>query len=196
MHVICKGLLCCWSNRLLVTRDATAAWSGRQGCTSWGHVSRVTGAVVMAVMWYLCCAACGVMPQLRGLEAASRKAASKGRVHVFDPTAVSLFRCSSTALVALSRFVPQFMLQTIRGRWFPAVDLSLSRLIATCWLLRHTECRDAVHVCLLPHAGVRQCHQRADVSAGTQGAAGSSTAAGAGGGARSRAGGLLACLLA
>jgi hypothetical protein len=30
-----------------------------------------------------------LIAQLRGIEAASRKAASRGRIHVFDPTAVS-----------------------------------------------------------------------------------------------------------
>jgi hypothetical protein len=29
-----------------------------------------------------------LIAQLRGIEAASRKAASRGRIHVFDPTAV------------------------------------------------------------------------------------------------------------
>lgn len=32
-----------------------------------------------------------LIAQLRGLEAASRKAASRGRIHVFDPTAVSVW---------------------------------------------------------------------------------------------------------
>lgn len=82
-----QGAIVLLVNRLLVTCDAAAEWwRGGRGVEPLGDtVARVPGAVVLPVLCCLCC----LLPQLRGLEAASRKAVSRGRVHIFDTTAVS-----------------------------------------------------------------------------------------------------------